>query len=318
MMDKIMSVDESEFTSQSTRIDNLLNKLKRKLKNFAVLDSESLLVGHVVDVILHSDYSSSLVVSQPESFSNSHHILVNSKLIQEINTPERSLIADISHLAVKHLPKYSPVKASASLPRTTMNQQQTPDEFIDESSASANSTRQNVSSRSTPVEWEDIQAQEVENYSVPTSPVNVEVVEEELIRLLEERLIVNTNKQKVGEVIVRKTIETQMVEVPVRREKLIVEQVSPDHKQLAEIDLSQGSISGLELLKLTSSANTLPTVQGEFGSLQAVRSLLDAIAKNPGHGCAKIKVEMVLEIPEDQAMYQECFDRVADQQNQIS
>jgi len=43
----------------------------------------------------------------------------------------------------------------------------------------------------------------------------------------------------VGEVIVRKVIETRMVEVqvPVRHEKLIVEQVSPERKQLAEIDL---------------------------------------------------------------------------------
>ena len=67
----------------------------------------------------------------------------------------------------------------------------------------------------------------------------VEVDEETIIRLLEERLVVDSSKRKIGEVIVRKEIETRMVQVPVRREKLIVEQVSPEHKQLAEIDLGQ-------------------------------------------------------------------------------
>jgi len=45
------------------------------------------------------------------------------------------------------------------------------------------------------------------------------------------------------------SIETRMVQVqvPVRHEKLIVEQVSPERKQLAEIDLGQEEFSGVEL-----------------------------------------------------------------------
>jgi len=68
-----------------------------------------------------------------------------------------------------------------------------------------------------------------------------EILSEELIRLLGERVVVDRSKHKVGEVIVRKVIETRMVQVqvPVRHEKLIVEQVSPERKQLAEIDLGQ-------------------------------------------------------------------------------
>jgi len=67
-----------------------------------------------------------------------------------------------------------------------------------------------------------------------------EILSEELIRLLGERVVVDRNKRKVGEVIVRKVIETRMVQVqvPVRHEKLIVE-VSPERKQLAEIDLAR-------------------------------------------------------------------------------
>lgn len=64
------------------------------------------------------------------------------------------------------------------------------------------------------------------------------VVETETIPLREERLIVEPHKRKAAEVIVRKEIETEIVEVPIQREKLIVEQVGPDPKQLAEIDLN--------------------------------------------------------------------------------
>lgn len=70
---------------------------------------------------------------------------------------------------------------------------------------------------------------------------------EEVLQLLEERVIVDRSKRKVGEVIVRKEVETVMVQVPVRRERLIVEQVGAENKQLASIDLSQGEITGLEL-----------------------------------------------------------------------
>lgn len=65
------------------------------------------------------------------------------------------------------------------------------------------------------------------------------VGQEEVIPLREERLVVDQKKQKVGEVVVRKEIETEIIQVPVQREKLIVEQVGAEPKQLAEIDLTE-------------------------------------------------------------------------------
>lgn len=84
-----------------------------------------------------------------------------------------------------------------------------------------------------------------------------ERVEDEKIRLLEERLVVDVHKRKIGEVVVRKEVETRIVRVPVRREILIVEQISPEFKQLAVVDLGQ-----IEDTEITSEAGTeiLPTV----------------------------------------------------------
>lgn len=64
------------------------------------------------------------------------------------------------------------------------------------------------------------------------------VLHEEIIPLLEERLVVQRQRHKVGEIIVRKVVETRMIQVPIRRERLIIEQISPERRELASIDLS--------------------------------------------------------------------------------
>jgi stress response protein YsnF len=151
-----------------------------------------------------------------------------------------------------------------------------------------------------------------------------EVVEEEIVRLLEERLVINRSKRKVGEVVVRKEIETRIVEVPIQREKLIIEQVGSETIQLAEIDLGHGEVTGVELrdavrsdsavsqLAVPSSDNR-PTVTGEFLSPKAASNLLEAIALQGRHGCAKVRVELVLDNPELQETYQKMFDRCSRQ-----
>ncbi len=161
-----------------------------------------------------------------------------------------------------------------------------------------------------------VQEQSNERTIKPTN--TPEVLEEEIIRLLGERLIVDRGRRKVGEVIVRKEIETRMVQVPVRREKLIVEQVSPERKQLAEIDLGLEEISAIELseaeitgtkwTETTNSGNEL-TVRGEFNSPKIASLLLNAIALERRQGCKKVRVEIVVEDAERQKTYQEWADR---------
>ncbi len=154
---------------------------------------------------------------------------------------------------------------------------------------------------------------DIESVDDPDDPLEPEInhsnsspLENETIRLLAERLEVNHERRKIGEVIVRKTIETEMVQVPVQREKLIIEQVGSSDKPLAEIDLSQTQIKGVEL------RNPQPhqvTVNGEFVSLKAASDLLQIIAMEDAHGCAKVRVELVLNDPQYQQKYQELFDR---------
>ncbi|WP_373544034.1 YsnF/AvaK domain-containing protein [Chamaesiphon sp.] len=151
---------------------------------------------------------------------------------------------------------------------------------------------------------------------------------EEVFSLLEERLIVSLSKRKIGEIVVRKEVETQIVQVqvPIQREKLIVEQVSPEYKLLAQIDLGQANLPNIALadptngkLKLVNNTNpststrlnhsSQPTVAGEIASPTAASQLLKEIANMPSADWETVRIEIVLKDAKHQDNYQALFDR---------
>lgn len=105
----------------------------------------------------------------------------------------------------------------------------------------------------TPIPDSELQntQEKLENDSALESEDTLKILSQDIVRLVEERLVVNRSKRKIGEVIVRKEIETRIIQVPVRYEKLIVEQVSPERKQLVEINLGQADGTGIELTEVT-------------------------------------------------------------------
>lgn len=302
-MSNQLSTGEPEFVNDGVQVSTLLYRLNSKLNNFTVIDRQGRPAGKVQDLFLDADHQLLLVISQSRTEDTCRYLL-SSKLIQDVDPVTRSLYLDISQAELERLPEYGltevstvkPSPASDSLKKDTML---TPDK------------PQNDPAQLKPRSFQE-------------TPVS-EARTEEIVCLLEERLVVDLSKRKLGEVIVRKVIETEMVEVPVRREKLIVEQVSPELKQLAEIDLSQGEISGVELaevvsgqaeaISVTPPAALTPktkdnfSVTGEFASPKVASSLLDAIALQRNHGCAKIRIQILLEDPKYRETYQGWFDR---------
>jgi Domain of unknown function (DUF2382) len=152
---------------------------------------------------------------------------------------------------------------------------------------------------------------------------------DEVFSLLEERLIVNLSKRKSGEIVIRKEIETQtiQVQVPVRREKLIVEQVSPEYKLLAHIDLGASPLADLAMEQAIDGVpssvgngtaatptpiverRTHPTVSGQIDSLTAASNLLNEIANLPAADWETVRIEIVLKDAKHQDSYQSLFDR---------
>ncbi|MFH7028493.1 MAG: DUF2382 domain-containing protein [Heteroscytonema crispum UTEX LB 1556] len=287
-----------EASKQAARISTLLESLRKKVKDFAVFDRQGQPVGKVQDLILDAERQLNLVVikyankdenqsmENGEQFVASNCLLLPSKLIKKIDTPNQSVFIDFDKSQIENMPEYLGTEAPL-------------DETI-----SADTNTQAINNIADNGHVEPV---EVENLE--------EVVEEEIIRLLGERLIVNSTKHKIGEVIVRKQIETRMIQVPVRFEKLIVEQINPEHKQIAEINLTQEEISSIDLtgeekLENVSFDNAL-TVSGDFNSPKIASLLLNAIALERNHGCKQVRVTIAVEDEAHLKKYQEWFERTS-------
>ncbi|MFS0517551.1 YsnF/AvaK domain-containing protein [Nostoc sp. UIC 10607] len=278
--------------NSDSRTSTSLADLRNKVSNFAVFDQQGQLVGVVHDLIVDANRRLNLVISNQanqgtleygQQLADKYPSLfrLQSQRIKKIDKPTKSVFIDLNKSEIEYMPEYLETETPG------------------ERTLSENSTEQ------------------LDNYQTtnsPVEPVNLDdVTEEQIIRLLEERLVVESSKRKVGEVIVRKVIETRMIQVPVRRERLIVEQISPGHKQLAEIDLGQEEISGIDLtevegLEATHFDSGL-TVSGEFSSPKTASLLLNAIALEQNHGCKQVRVTIGVEDESHEKKYQEWFDR---------
>jgi Domain of unknown function (DUF2382) len=166
----------------------------------------------------------------------------------------------------------------------------------------------------------------VEHSQAVANPAKV--LTEQVISLLEERLVVDITRRKVGDIVVRKEIETQLVQVqvPIRREKLIVEQVSPEYKRIAEIDLGSQHVdpevftssierefsstgNGDKSITVALVGTDRAALQGRTYSPQAARDMLDELARMPDPDVDNIQIEIVLKNADRQANYQAVLDR---------
>ena len=277
-----------------------LKDLKKKVKDFAVFDQQGQLVGVVHDLIVDANRRLNLVISNQvhqktleygQQLAEKHPYLfrLQSQRIKKIDKPTKSVFIDLNQSEIEYMPEYLETETPGDAYRQAAKNLRT---------LSENSTEQLVN----------------QTTNSPVEPVNLdEATEEQIISLLEERLVVESSKRKVGEVIVRKEIVTRMIQVPVRCEKLIVEQISPEHKQLAEIHLGEDEISGIDLteverLEVPHFGSDL-MVSGEFSSPKTASLLLNAIALEQNHGCNQVRVTIVVEDESHKKKYQEWFDR---------
>lgn len=269
----------------------MLDGLKSQLNNFAVRDTQGILVGEVKDLTLASDGHVNLIVSRLDTATGPRLFFASSNLIEKMEYGTESIFINLTAAEIERLPEYV-------MPQTV--------EMANADSLPTAATYQPTDRAIAPSP--DIDNQELPDiHPTPQSISQPDDIARESIRLLEERLVVDRSKHKVGEVIVRKEIETRMVEVPVRREILIIEQAGAEGKQLAEIDLGKGEITGLDLSEIAS-LNAQPSVSAEFDSPQTAAKFLEAIAAQPDRGCTKVRVLLVLENPLVQENYQQWVD----------
>ena len=126
--------------------------------------------------------------------------------------------------------------------------------------------------------------------------------------LLEERLKVNRRNQKIGEVVVRKEVETRIVKVPVKREKLIVERIGKNPERLTEVVIGEGKVNGFKYEEFDKS-DTLHITKSHFIELQKAQDLLKAIASLSSANNSKIRLEIITNCSESQIKHQSICDR---------
>jgi stress response protein YsnF len=312
-----MLTENPDKEGYNTRVNSLLEKLRRKVQNFSVLDRQGELVGQVKDLVVGANRQLSFVISKladDQGVERNSFFLLLSNLIKKIDAPTKSVSIDLDKSEINYMPEYldreaemieqSPENPAPSEANLNLNREA--EMLVDNS--------EHYAAREIKSNYQDVNLQKNDHTNS-----HVEAFEdyEEIIRLLEERVVVNSRKRKIGEVIVRKEIEIRMVQVPVRCEKLIVEQVSPEHKQLAEIDLGHGDISGFEFIdgqtlvettEITNLESGL-TVSGDFHSPKIASLLLNAIALERNNKCKQVRVTIVVEDEEHQKKYQDWFQR---------
>jgi len=281
------SAEKIATAKSIARLTRVPEKVRTKLKSFTVKDNQGYLVGKIKDVYFDANGQLNFVVAGLGS-ENLRTFIVSIKLLKKVDYHEKALFLSINSEQVDMLPRVSGAGhqslENASEPQSEFNNS----ELTNPSTVMSNLTDADRTD---------------ENLETDEDEENFDIVDQEVIRLLEERLVINRSKRKVGEVIVRKEIETRMVQVPIQWEKLIVEQVGDDPKVLAEIDLGEGSITGIDLTEIKSDRQE-PTVKAEFTSVQKASKILNSIASQPHHGCVKVRLEIVLENQQLEDTYQ--------------
>lgn len=121
------------------------------------------------------------------------------------------------------------------------------------------------------------------------------------ISLLEEKLQVARRKEKVGEVVIRKQVETRMVHLPIRREKLIIEKVGKNPERLAEVVLTEETVNGFKYDELDRQ-NNLDINQSKFISLANAQELLSALAQLPASAQTNVRLEIITNGSEDESL----------------
>ncbi len=286
-----------------------LDSLKSQLIGFTVRDSQGQTMGRITDLTLESESQLNLIISRLGDRAEGF-VKVSSDLIEKIEYATNSVFVLLTPEHLDALPEYEPGVQGAKIDPLDL-----PGEWVEPVSSSPNQGDLAIEERSHQHQIDE------ESSLADFKHIRKEVIASN-IPLLEERLVVNHHKRKVGEVVVRKEIETRMIEVPVRREKLIVEQVSPEYKKLSEIILGEGD--GYRLLS-EENPETVQAAQiqsqdtnrvtGEFHSPEIAARILEEIAKRQPNGCSKVRVELVVEEERFRNTYQSWFDRYSTPQS---
>lgn len=141
------------------------------------------------------------------------------------------------------------------------------------------------------------------------------------IPLLAEGLLIKRENKKVGEVFIKKEVRTRIVEVPIRREVIVVEQVASTPIQLAEIDLTNSQEYDQHLNNTDNSfVKSQPinpnvseyVVECKFFSVKTAEAILQQIATQIDNEYVQVSFEVSVSNSQQQFEIQQIIDQISE------
>ncbi len=256
-----------------SNLNTRLSELDQELISYQIIDSQGIPRATVADIYYAADNSLNLLIKLDRSTDLDRLSLrrLASSDIRQIDRANKLILSSLSYQQLENLPLYQALPAHLQ-------------EAVAESSS------------------DDYEMNSTYNQNLaPSSEI-------ERITLLEEKLRVKRRKQKVGEVIVRKQVETRIVQLPLRRETLIVERIGNNPERLTEVVISENQVNGFKYEELSDRAQ-LNVSRSNYLNLQTAQELLEAIAHLDSANNAKVRVEIVTDSSEAQIQHQNICDR---------
>ena len=269
-----MNPYNSTIITDKSKIPSALLQLDWQVISFNVANLRGAIIAVVKNVYIDKQNNLHLLISPLNNSDENLQYLMSGDWVQQIGIAKKILVVNLNESDITHLPLVSQVST-----------------YTDNSASEINTA---------------VASSLVENPISTTSHSSNS--DEVTVPLLEERLLVKHEKRQLGEVIIRKKVETHLVQVPVRREILIIEQVGSPNKQLTEIDLADSKVPGV-VINSNDNTEVNFVVKGELISPQIASEILRDIALQEKHGCKKISLEIEVENHEQQVKYQEIINR---------
>ncbi len=269
-----MTLSKSNSNERQSDLNSQLSRLDKKLIFYRVIDRQGIYRAEVKDIYYDANNEINLLIELAEIDNQLSLRRLENTDICQIDLDNQSILSNLSHQQLENLPLYQPVPAH-------LKEALTESSLYDD--CEMNPTHNNNQQ----------QSNSSEVYQIP---------------LLEEKLQIARRKQKVGEVIVRQQVETRIVKVPIRREKLIVERIGRNPERLTEVVIGEGKVSGFKYEELNDT-DSLHITKSHFLELQTAQDLLEAIAQLSSVANAKVRLEIVTNCSEDRIEHQDICDR---------
>ncbi|KST65932.1 DUF2382 domain-containing protein [Mastigocoleus testarum] len=267
------SYDDAIITDKS-KIKSTFIRLDKQVISFHVVNLRGTIIASVKDTYTDQKNNLHLLISPLNNPNEHQQYLMDSDWVQQIGTTQKILVVNLSESDITKLPVINQANIHG-------------ESLTPETNTSSPSKLAETSTN------EILHSSESREVTVP---------------LLEERLLVKRDKHKLGEVIIRKKVETHLVQVPVRREILIIEQLGSPNKQLTEIDLAESQVPGVTI-NTNENKDVNFIVRGELMSPQVASEILREISLQQQNSCKKISLEIEVENHEQQVKYQEIINR---------